>query len=198
MVLELARDRALDGPVTGVVHSGRELVDEQFPMNVEELDGEDTRVLELVEELPDELLRRGLEPLRHTGRGSEAVAQDPTVVVVLDQWPARGRTVAPPDGEHRELAIERDVRLEDERNTPELRPRPLDVARFAQRRLPLAVVPAAARLEHGRQAELLRGAFEIGAVVDRREPRGSDPEPAAQLLLPDAVLRHVERDRGRQ
>ncbi len=94
MVLELARDRALDGPVTGVVHAGRELVDEQLSVHVEELDGEDTHVLELVEELPDEPLRRGLEPLGHARRRSEAAAQDPAVVVVLDQRPARGCAVA--------------------------------------------------------------------------------------------------------
>src|SRR4029453_10567031 len=97
MVLELARHRTLDGPVPGVVHSGRELVDEQLPVHVEELDGENARVLELIEEPPDELLRRGLEPLDRTGRGSEAAAKDPAGMVVLDQGPARGRAVAAPD-----------------------------------------------------------------------------------------------------
>jgi hypothetical protein len=67
-----------------------------------------------------------------------------------------------------------------------------------QSRLPFAVVSPSARLEHHRQAELLHGALEIGVVVDRREVRGSDPESAAQLLLPHAVLRHIERARGRQ
>jgi hypothetical protein len=154
MVLELARRRALDGPVTGVVHSGRELVDEQLAVDVEELDGEDTHVLELVEELPDEPLRRGLEPLGHTWSGSEAAAQDPAVVVVLDERPARGCGVAPAHREHRELAVERHVRLEDERHTPELRPRPLDFAGFAAapapcRRTPLRLEQAGSRPLHG-------------------------------------------------
>src|SRR5207245_7251071 len=116
-------------------------------MNVEELDGEAARVLELVEELPGEPLGGALELLGQDGRRGVAAPEDPAGVVILDERPARSRAVAAAHGEHRQLAVERDERFEDERHAAELRPGALDVVRFAQRRLPFAVVPAAAGLE---------------------------------------------------
>ena len=56
VVLELAGDRALDGPVPGVVHTGRELVRQQRSAHVEQLDRQDADVVELGEQLRDDLL----------------------------------------------------------------------------------------------------------------------------------------------
>ena len=50
MVLELARRRALDRPVAGVVDARRELVREQAAADVEELEREHADVAELVEQ----------------------------------------------------------------------------------------------------------------------------------------------------
>src|SRR6266511_2650527 len=76
MVLELARHGAFDGPVTGVVDTRRQLVDEELAADVEQLDGEDAGVRELVEELACDLLPGVLESCGHVGRGPEAPAEE--------------------------------------------------------------------------------------------------------------------------
>jgi hypothetical protein len=62
-------------------------------------------------------------------------------VEVLDQGIGDRRAVAPPDGEDRELAVEADEALENERRGAQLRPRPLDVARISMRYCPLPSYP---------------------------------------------------------
>src|ERR1700733_1197970 len=52
VILELARDRALDGPVAGVMHPRRHLVGYQPPPPHEELDGEDAGVMEVPQHPP--------------------------------------------------------------------------------------------------------------------------------------------------
>jgi hypothetical protein len=64
--------------------------------------------------------------------------------------------------------------------------------------LSLAVVTAPARLQHRGEADGLdRGAY-VGRGVDGMERRGRDPERAERPLLDDAVLRHLQRRRGRE
>src|SRR6266540_5258664 len=140
MVLELARHGAFDGPVAGVVDTRRQLVDEELAADVEQLDGEDAGVRELVEELACDLLPGVLESCGHVGRGPEAPAEDAVGVMVLDEGPARRGAVATAHGEDRELPVERDVRLENQRVGTKLRERSLDVALLAEDDLALAVV----------------------------------------------------------
>src|SRR5688572_28858842 len=110
MVLELARVRALDRPVPGVVHAGSELVREKVAADLEELEGEDAHVAELVEQARRELLRLRLRRVR---RPSERTAQDAALVHVLDERIEARVAVAPANGEQRELAVETDELLED-------------------------------------------------------------------------------------
>ena len=67
MVLELARDGAVDRPVPGVVDARRELVREQPPVDLEQLDGQHADVAERVQKLARDLL---CLRLRRVGRGS--------------------------------------------------------------------------------------------------------------------------------
>ena len=82
MVLELARLSAVDRPVTGVVHPRCELVREQLPADVEELDREHAHVSELVEEVPGNLLRRAL---RRIGSGRTGDRENSTAMLVLGE-----------------------------------------------------------------------------------------------------------------
>ncbi len=52
VILELAGDRALDGPVAGVMHARRHLVGDQPAALHEELDGEDAGVMEVPQHPP--------------------------------------------------------------------------------------------------------------------------------------------------
>ena len=92
MVLELARLGAVDRPVPGVVHARRELVREQLPADVEQLDREHADVAELVEELRRDLLGLALRRIRARGARD---GEDPAAVLVLGERIEGGLAVAP-------------------------------------------------------------------------------------------------------
>ena len=79
VILELARLGAVDRPVPGVVHARSELVRQELPAGVEELDREHADVAELVEETRRDLLRltlwRSPARARETRRGSRRGAR---------------------------------------------------------------------------------------------------------------------------
>ena len=196
MVLELAGLRALDRPVAGVVDAGCDLVGEQLAAHVEQLDREHPDVVEVVEQSGRQRLgpRRQRDVTAGSGGGRPAHAEDAALVVVLDQRPAGHRAVDAAHREHRQLAVERHPRLEDERDTAQLVPRPVEVLRSGEDGLALAVVTAAPGLEHRRQAsDGFDRAVEIRSDVDRGERGRGDAETTERLLLGEAILRHLER-----
>jgi len=67
MVLELARVRTSIDQWPECARPGASSVDDSSRVHVEELDGEDAHVLELVEQLPGEALSRAPELLRQGG-----------------------------------------------------------------------------------------------------------------------------------
>ena len=151
MVLELAGLGALDRPVARVVDAGRELVGEQRTAHVEQLHRQHADVVEVAEQEGDELLAALLEHgVELRGRGA-AEPENAALVVVLHQRPARDGAVEPAHREHRKLAVERNVRLQDQRYPAELGPRVVEVGRVVEHALALAVVAAPAGLEHGRE-----------------------------------------------
>ena len=110
VILELARHRAVDRPVARVVDARRELVREQPPLDLEQLDGQHADVAERVEELRRDLL--GLT-LRRAGRGSARDRQDPASVLVLGERVEGGLAVAAARRDDRQLAIERNDLLRE-------------------------------------------------------------------------------------
>ena len=82
VVLELARDGAVDRPVARVVDARRELVREQLPIDLEQLDGEHADVAERVEELRRDLLGCAL---RSVSRRSAGDCEDPAAMLVLGE-----------------------------------------------------------------------------------------------------------------
>ena len=134
---------------------------EQAAVEVEQLDAADTDVVERVEQRHDARLGRGLQRAVVPAGRRARDAQDAVAVLVLDDGPAPDLAVAAAHADDRQLTVERDERFEDQWHAAELRPRRVDVGRRAQHRLALAVVAAAARLQHRR--------------ADRpRRPRGRD------------------------
>ena len=121
---------------------------------------------------------------------------------VLDERPARDRAVVAADREHRELAVEGEELLEDaaaRRRAPPTRPRRRPVAQHA---LALAVVAAAAGLEHRGQAA--DGVDRGGRARRRRRPartpgwrsraRGTSPSPPAGPARPRVTRRPGGRE----
>ena len=109
VVLELARHGAVDRPVPGVVHPGRELVREQPPADLEELDGEDADVVER---------RRGAwrrspppPPAAGPGAGARDTRRMPLTMDVFAHRPEACLAVAAADADDRQLAVERDELL---------------------------------------------------------------------------------------
>ena len=193
MVLELARLRAFDRPVPGVVHAGRDLVREQVAADVEQLDREHPDVVELGEESGRDGRAARLQRVVEAGRRCVAHAEDAVGVLVLDERPARDGAVGAAHREHGELAVEGEELLEDARHRADGVPRALDVGRVAQHPLALAVVPAAPGLEHrGQPADGVERRGELVGRVDRRERGSGDPERAERLLLDQPVLRDLE------
>ena len=110
-------------------------------------------------------LQRGVDD----GRRRAGEVQDAVAVLVLDDGPARDRAVEPTYRDDRQLAVERHERLDDQWQTAERGPRGVDVGVGAEHRLALAVVAAAAGLQHGRQPECGDRVVEVLALVDRAE-----------------------------
>ena len=155
MVLELARLRALDRPVPGVVHARRDLVREQLAADLEQLDREHADVVEVVEERRGD--RRGLagervgdagrrRPARRAGcrRGARsrraASSRSSRRARAPRASTARGRTGRSPRGSARRP-----------RRAPPT-PRRASARRVAQHDLALAVVAAPPRLQDRRDA----------------------------------------------
>ena len=175
VVLELARLRALDRPVTGVVHARRDLVRQQLPADVEQLEREHADVLELVEDLRRIRLGDGLRRVRS---GCTRRPQDPVLVHVLDEWVETRLAEVAADGDQRQLAVERDALLQDQGR--------IGIGPLLDEPLAAAVVAEPPRLQDRREG--------LHLVV---EPDGRDAEPAEELFLGEPVLRHLERLRRR-
>src|SRR5688500_3147054 len=111
MVLELARLRALDGPVTRVVDAGRELVRKQRTVVLEQLYGEHSDVVETVEQLRRDQCAGRLQRGRELRRRRAADAQDSADVLVLHERIAARVPIEPAHRQHRELAVEGDESL---------------------------------------------------------------------------------------
>ncbi len=197
VVLELARLRAFDRPVPAVVHPRRDLVCEQRAADIEQFDTADADIFERVEQRKDARFRLCLQRAVVAARGCPGAAQDAVAVLVLDDGPAAGLSTLGSHRDDRELARERHERLEDQRDAAEVGPRAIDIGGGPQHRLPLAVVAAAPGLQHRGEAERGDGPIEVGAGVDRVEPRGRDRQITARFLLREPVLGDLERARGR-
>ncbi len=110
VVLELARDGAVDRPVTGVVDARRVLVREQPAADLEQLEREHADVVELVEQPRRELLRLGL---RRAAAGARETRRIPSRCTFSASGQNRVSPFAAAHGDDRELAVEVDDLLRE-------------------------------------------------------------------------------------
>ena len=179
VVLELARDGAVDRPVAGVVDARRELVREQPAVDLEQLEREHADVVELVEQ-PSPRAPRPRPAARSTA-GARETRRIPS------RWTfsASGQKRVSP-------SRPRTATIESSRSNGDELLRELVARRSPPRAstppLALAVVAEPPRLDDRRQPRL----------GERAEPRRRDPEPPEELLLDEPVLPELERARRRQ
>ena len=119
-------------------------------------------------------------------------------MVVFDERVESHLALSSTDGEDRQLSLEGDEALEDERHAAERVPCAGDVGVLSQHELSLAVVAEATRLEDCGESDRPDCLLEIREGIDGGEGRGRDPEGLERLLLGEPVLRDLERGVGRE
>ncbi len=192
---------ALDRPVAGVVHAWCHLVAEQFAVLDEQLQCEHADV---VEPLGQRARQRGGTRLQRADvrRRCQTQAEHAVDMPVAGQRPAAEFAIASAHRQHRQLALERHERFQDQpvrrRLRAQCRPRGIRIGGLPQAELALAVVAEPARLQDRRCADLTQRAIEIVAAVHRHELRRRQAALAEQGLLGQPVLRHRERPRIRK
>ena len=82
--------------------------------------------------------------------------------------------------------------LVDQIRAADCGPRPIDVLRFAQYELPLAIVPKAPGFEHAGNSNFARDLQQLLARVDRGMRSHRNLQAGEQRLLRQTVLRHFE------
>src|SRR5207253_6659239 len=111
VLLELRGDRALDGPVTAVVHAGRDLIDQRAFRAGEEFDSEDANMVERLGDSQSDGAR--FVDLRSHGLAARDGRQveNAAAVLVLRTVPEAVATVRPAGDDDREFGGEVDRRL---------------------------------------------------------------------------------------
>jgi hypothetical protein len=186
VLLELAGDGALDGPVAGVVRAHGELVDDHAVGRLEQLHGEHPDDAEPVGDPDGQLLRGGGAGVVEPRRGDEDLVADALPLDGLDHRPDGDLPERRPGDLHRELPDHRDALLGQQ----------CAVARQELRRIAVVpddedtppVVPAAGRLEHDRPAPALGECGDVRGGLRAcpgglRLPRRVECGPHDQLVL---------------
>ena len=197
MVLELAGDGALDGPVAAVVDAGGQLVDHQAVAHLEELDGEGTDVLQGLGQGAGGAFRLALEVRRHARRRGRGQAEDAVLVVVLDQGVEDQLAIPRTGADQGQFTLEVDEALQHAGHATEGLPRRGQVGAGGQAALALTVVAVAGSLEDGTPGDGPGGPSQIGGARDGVEGRRGDALLGQEALLAQAVLHRLQGGEGR-
>ena len=111
LLLELVGDAGVDRVMPAVVRARRDLVDQQLSLADEELDAENTNVIELARQRQREFLRFGTQAVRDP-RWRNAHIENAVAMPVLGDREATGLSVVATRQHHRDLDIERQELLE--------------------------------------------------------------------------------------
>ena len=188
VVLELAGDRAVLGPVAGVVRPHRQLVDQDPAVGgLEQLDGEDAGDVELAGDPQRDLLRLPASAGSRSGAGATTSWQMPSRWVDATTGYAAAWPLGRPGHQRGQLAAEVDPLLGQQLDAGRRRPRRRRSSQSSGRADEpdaLAVVPAAGGLEHAREAERL----DVGdrgdhGVARARHAELGEPGPHHGLVL---------------
>ena len=196
LLLELGRRRALDRPVARVVDPRRELVDHQpAAAQLEQLDGQQPDEVEAAREPLGDL--GGVERLeRIDRRRRDALGQDPGVVDVARRREGAGPPVAVAGEDHRQLGLEVDLRLEQQRPAvlaAQRADRGRDLGTRTDPRLAPPVVAAERQLEPARVAERVRGGLGVVDPAHLAPRRHVLADGADEPALREPVLGRPER-----
>ena len=202
VVLELAGDRAVDGPVAGVVRAHGQLVDDDAAIaGLHQLDGEDADDAQLGGDVDRHHLELGGPPLVQPRRGRDGLDAD---AVLLRRLADRvGDDLARRRAHHErgQLAREVDVLLRHDAHPLARRHRRLvgedlqDLVRPVDLPHALAVVAAARGLQDDRPALRLAEGDGLGRVVAHRE-RGAGDAEVAQILAHVGLVLRVDQRQG--
>src|SRR3974390_3109065 len=156
MLLELRDRGAVQRPVPGIVHPWGDLVDPDLASTVhlhhEHLDREHADVIERVCDTLRDVKRLRRQLVGYGGRGTRYL-ENVIPVLVFGDVEAFDLAVGRARSDHRNLALEWHERLEDRELGAEVVPDLVRIIPGAEKRLPLAVIAEAARLEHRGQTD---------------------------------------------
>ena len=190
VILELAGDGALDGPVSRVVHAWREFIGDQAAVAYEKFDRQCAGIAEIAQHGAQMSARLAFERGRFPRR--DAQAQDAAGVPVARQRIVRLTPVACPYAQRRNLQIEIDELLVQERSAAERLPGFVEIGALADHGLSLAVVAKPPGLEHTGQADAFAGALQRCAAGDCGVARRRNAQALEQPLFRQPVLAYAE------
>ncbi len=169
LLLELAGHRRVDGEMTRVVGPRGQFVDEQpAPPVQKELHTEHADHIQLGQHRARQLDGFSCNRRRHGCRRHGEI-QDVVAMAVFDDAPVGKSPVQPTRGDHRQLPVEVDHRLQDSFLLADGRPGSRRVLRAVDARLAFAVVAKGRSLEDGRAADLgQRGSQRLSACGRRQ------------------------------
>src|SRR5215217_2225265 len=119
MILELAGTGALDREVPGVVDARSNLVREQLPVAVEQLEREHANVVQVAEQLLHVSARLALQLVRHARRRRDGLTEDASLVMVLNERIRGDLSRGATDGDDAQLALKAYEAFQDERRRAE-------------------------------------------------------------------------------
>jgi hypothetical protein len=188
MLLELRDEAAVLGPVTGIVHARRDLVDQHAPVRHDEhLDRQQPHIIHRRDHLAGGLDRTLGDVGRDRG-GGQRLVQDAVAVAVLHRLVTADTAVRRARGDHRDLEREIDEALQHRALALHGRPGLRRIVRLADHRLPLAVIAEARGLQHRRPAQPLQRRLKLLDMGDLGPGGGLDAHLVQEGLLQGAVL----------
>ena len=195
MVLELADETGIERPMAGIMDARGEFVDDQrlaLALALEHLHAKHADMAERVGDLAGNLFGRDRRAVGDAG-GRAADGEDAVLMHVLHRVVEGERAVLTAHDDHRDFAFEQHQAFEQRRHVADRLERGGRRILGADRRLALAVIAEAARLEQRRRLDARQGRAQILQPVDAGIRGDGDAEPADEILLGQAILRDGER-----
>src|SRR5258708_9575835 len=193
MVFELAGDGAFDRPVAGIVDARRHFVGQQTAVTFEQFDGQDSYVVERLEDAASGRFRFALQSFRQTRSGRQRKTQDSIAMVIFDQPIKGGFPIARAHREDRKLARKFHEFFEYQRSGRDFVFYALNIFACAENPLAFSVIAEAAGFQNGRETDLFNGLVEFARGMDDRKFSRGNAEFLKQKFFAATVLRGFQR-----
>src|SRR5712671_7879382 len=193
MVFELAGDGAFDRPVAGIVDARRHFVGQQTAVTFEQFNGEDSYVVESLEDAASGGFRFVLQSFRQTRSRRQRKTQNSIAMVIFDQRIKCGFPMARTHREDRKLARKFDEFFEYQRSGRDFVFYALNIFACAENPLAFSVVAEAAGFQNGRETDFFYGLIEFARGIDDRKFGRGNAEFLKQKFFAATVLRGFKR-----